>query len=115
MASRLFCTIFEEDSHGPPIERPASVAGCVRRRCRTGDRRCPPLRSPPAWSAASSRTTTGKPVEGAKITIDVHDANNRHFDAKSDKKGEFLQIGLRPGAYKVTAEKDKVDRRAERR
>src|SRR3954462_8568074 len=49
----------------------------------------------------------GKRVEGAKITIDA-DANNRHFDTKSDKKGEFLQIGLAPGAYKVTAEKDKV-------
>ena len=34
--------------------------------------------------------------------------NNRHFETKTDKKGEFLQIGLAPGAYKVTAEKDKV-------
>ena len=49
----------------------------------------------------------GKPVEGAKVNIDA-DANNRHFDTKTDKKGEFLQIGLAPGAYKVSAEKDKV-------
>ena len=35
-------------------------------------------------------------------------ANNRHFDTKSNKKGEFMQIGLPPGPYKVTAEKDKV-------
>src|SRR4051812_13054230 len=53
------------------------------------------------------KDATGKPVEGAKVSIDA-DANNRHFDTKSDKKGEFLQIGLAPGAYKVTAEKDKV-------
>jgi len=53
------------------------------------------------------KDASGKPVEGAKITIDA-DANNRHFETKSDKKGEFLQIGLAPGAYKVTAEKDKV-------
>jgi tetratricopeptide (TPR) repeat protein len=53
------------------------------------------------------KDAAGKPVEGAKISIDA-DANNRHFDTKSDKKGEFLQIGLAPGAYKVTAEKDKV-------
>src|SRR4030081_1564829 len=53
------------------------------------------------------KDATGKPVEGAKISIDA-DANNRHFDTKSDKKGEFLQIGLAPGGYKVTAEKDKV-------
>jgi tetratricopeptide (TPR) repeat protein len=53
------------------------------------------------------KDAAGKPVEGAKVNIDA-DANNRHFDTKSDKKGEFLQIGLAPGSYKVTAEKDKV-------
>jgi tetratricopeptide (TPR) repeat protein len=53
------------------------------------------------------KDAAGKPVEGAKVTIEA-DANNRHFETKSDKKGEFLQIGLAPGAYKVTAEKDKV-------
>ncbi len=53
------------------------------------------------------KDAAGKPVEGAKVNIDA-DANNRHFDTKSDKKGEFLQIGLPPGPYKVTAEKDKV-------
>src|SRR5258708_4181392 len=53
------------------------------------------------------KDAAGKPVEGAKISIDA-DSNNRHFDTKSDKKGEFLQIGLAPGSYKVTAEKDKL-------
>ena len=53
------------------------------------------------------KDAAGKPVEGAKISIDA-DGSNRHFDTKSDKKGEFIQIGLAPGAYKVTAEKDKV-------
>ena len=55
----------------------------------------------------SVKDPSGKPVEGAKISIDA-DANNRHFETKSDKKGEFVQIGLPPGAYKVSAEKDKV-------
>ena len=55
----------------------------------------------------SVKDPTGKPVEGAKISIDA-EANNRHFETKSDKKGEFVQIGLPPGAYKVSAEKDKV-------
>jgi tetratricopeptide (TPR) repeat protein len=55
----------------------------------------------------SVKDATGKPVEGAKISIDA-DANNRHFETKSDKKGEFVQIGLPPGAYKVTAEKEKL-------
>ena len=53
------------------------------------------------------KDATGKPVEGAKVNIDA-EANNRHFDTKTDKKGEFLQIGLAPGAYKVSAEKDRV-------
>jgi Flp pilus assembly protein TadD len=53
------------------------------------------------------KDAAGKPVEGAKVNIEA-DANNRHFETKSDKKGEFLQIGLPPGAYKVSAEKDKV-------
>src|SRR6185436_18509542 len=52
------------------------------------------------------KDASGKTVEGAKINIDA-EANNRHFDTKSDKKGEFVQIGLPPGAYKITAEKDK--------
>lgn len=53
------------------------------------------------------KDATGKPVEGAKVSIDA-EASNRHFEVKSDKKGEFIQIGLPPGAYKVSAEKDKV-------
>src|SRR3954467_14056304 len=55
----------------------------------------------------SVKDAAGKPVEGAKVSIDA-DANNRHFETKSDKKGEFVQIGLPPGAYKVSAEKDKL-------
>jgi len=55
----------------------------------------------------SVKDATGKPVDGAKVSIDA-DANNRHFETKSDKKGEFVQIGLPPGAYKVSAEKDKT-------
>ena len=53
------------------------------------------------------KDASGKPVDGAKISIDA-EANNRHFETKSDKKGEFIQIGLAPGGYKVSAEKDKL-------
>jgi tetratricopeptide (TPR) repeat protein len=51
--------------------------------------------------------SSGKPVEGAKITIE-QEGTNRHYDSKTDKKGEFIQIGLQSGDYKVTAEKDKL-------
>src|ERR1700730_17611554 len=53
------------------------------------------------------KDAAGKPVEGAKVIIEA-EGNNRRFEAKSDKKGEFVQIGLAPGPYKVTAEKDKA-------
>jgi len=50
----------------------------------------------------------GQPVDGAKVNIDMTEGVSRHFETKSNKKGEFVQIGLPPGNYMVTAEKDKV-------
>ncbi|HEY7287884.1 MAG TPA: tetratricopeptide repeat protein [Vicinamibacterales bacterium] len=47
----------------------------------------------------------GKPVEGAKVTIQLVD-NNTKFELKTKKNGDFMQIGLQPGSYKITAEKD---------
>jgi tetratricopeptide (TPR) repeat protein len=49
----------------------------------------------------------GQPVENAKVVIEA-EGSNRHFETKSNKKGEFIQIGLPGGRYKVSAEKDKV-------
>lgn len=49
----------------------------------------------------------GKPVEGATVTIESVDTN-RKAQTKTDKKGEFTQIGMQTGDYKVTASKDKV-------
>jgi tetratricopeptide (TPR) repeat protein len=46
-----------------------------------------------------------KPVEGAKITIVQTDSNTK-LEVKSKKNGDYLQIGLQPGNYKITAEKD---------
>lgn len=46
------------------------------------------------------------PVEGAKITIMPAESTSRKLETKTNKKGEFIQIGLSPGAYKITAEKD---------
>jgi tetratricopeptide (TPR) repeat protein len=50
----------------------------------------------------------GKPVEGAKVVIDMVEGVSRHFETKTNKKGEFIQIGLQGGPYKVSAEKDKL-------
>jgi len=53
------------------------------------------------------RDMKGEPVENAKVIIES-DGTNRKFETKSNKKGEFIQIGLATGRYKVSAEKDKV-------
>jgi tetratricopeptide (TPR) repeat protein len=50
----------------------------------------------------------GQPVENAKVTIDFLDGVNRKQETKTNKKGEFIQIGLFPGNYKVTADKEKL-------
>src|SRR3984893_5223971 len=48
-----------------------------------------------------------QPVEGAKVTISMADTG-RKFETKTDKKGQYLQIGLASGAYVVVAEKNKL-------
>src|SRR5262245_55665355 len=50
----------------------------------------------------------GQPVEGAKVTIELTEGVTRKFETKSNKKGEFVQIGLPSGSYSVSAEKDKL-------
>jgi tetratricopeptide (TPR) repeat protein len=50
----------------------------------------------------------GQPVDGAKISIDFEGGVTRHQETKTNKKGEFVQIGLQSGAYKVSAEKEGV-------
>jgi hypothetical protein len=50
----------------------------------------------------------GQPVDGAKVVIEMNGGTGRRFETKTNKKGEYFQIGLNPGSYKVTAEKDKL-------
>ncbi len=49
----------------------------------------------------------GKPVDGATIIFEA-EGTNRKMQTKTDNKGEFLQVGLQSGGYKVTASKDGV-------
>jgi tetratricopeptide (TPR) repeat protein len=46
-----------------------------------------------------------KPVDGAKVTVQQTDTNSK-FDLKTNKKGEYMQIGVPPGTYKIVVEKD---------
>ncbi len=49
----------------------------------------------------------GKAVADATVLFEAADAN-RKTQTKTDKNGDFLQVGLSSGAYKVTASKDGV-------
>lgn len=49
-----------------------------------------------------------QPVDGANVTIEMTGGTGRKFQTKTNKKGEYIQIGLPSGPYKVVAEKDKL-------
>lgn len=50
----------------------------------------------------------GKPLQGVSITIEFADGVNRKFEVKTDRRGEYIQIGLQPGNYRVTATHEKL-------
>jgi tetratricopeptide (TPR) repeat protein len=56
-----------------------------------------------------------QPVEGATVTIEATDGMGRKYVVKTNRRGEFIQIGLQPGQYKLTAEKDGLSESHERR
>lgn len=47
--------------------------------------------------------TKGKAVDKATVAIEFTDGVTYKVETKTNSKGEFIQIGLRPGNYKVTA------------
>ncbi len=46
----------------------------------------------------------GKPLEKAKVLIENKESSARKYEVTTNKKGEFIQIGLPSGTYKVTAD-----------
>jgi tetratricopeptide (TPR) repeat protein len=66
----------------------------------------------PAFAQAMLKGTVhdekGEPVEGAKVTIEQQGGTGRKFETRSDRKGEFIQIGLPSGSYAIVAEKGKL-------
>jgi tetratricopeptide (TPR) repeat protein len=64
-------------------------------------------------AAAQTGTARGKVVdekdqaiEGATITLEYQGGVTRKNETKTNKKGEFTQVGLAPGTYRITAAKD---------
>jgi tetratricopeptide (TPR) repeat protein len=49
----------------------------------------------------------GQPVEGAVVTMIMTDTG-RKFTVKTNRRGEFMQIGLAGGGYTVQAEKEQL-------
>lgn len=47
-----------------------------------------------------------QPVEKAQVTIEATDGMGRKFNVTTNRRGEYIQIGLPPGQYKITAAKD---------
>ena len=48
----------------------------------------------------------GQPLEGVAVKMEFQGGMNLAFDAKTNKKGEYMQIGLRPGSWKFTYTKE---------
>jgi Flp pilus assembly protein TadD len=49
----------------------------------------------------------GQPVEGAVVLFEAEGVN-RKMQTKTDRNGDFLQVGLASGQYKITVSKDGV-------
>jgi tetratricopeptide (TPR) repeat protein len=47
-----------------------------------------------------------QPIDGAAIVLEYQGGVTRKQTTKSNKKGEFTQVGLPPGIYRITATKD---------
>ena len=48
----------------------------------------------------------GQPVAGATVSLENTNNGTRAITTKTDKKGEYIQVGLTPGHYRITATKD---------
>jgi tetratricopeptide (TPR) repeat protein len=62
---------------------------------------------------AQTGTARGKVVDDAgqgivdvKVVLEYQGGVTRHYETKTNKKGEFTQVGLFPGDYKIAAGKD---------
>lgn len=48
----------------------------------------------------------GQPIADAKVLIEYQGGITRKFEVKTNKKGEFMQVGMQPGPYRFTVSKD---------
>lgn len=48
----------------------------------------------------------GQPVADVKVLIEFQGGITRKFEVKTNKKGEYMQVGMQPGPYRFTASKE---------
>jgi tetratricopeptide (TPR) repeat protein len=48
----------------------------------------------------------GKPLPDVVVTLEFTGGVNRKYDTKTNKKGEYTQVGVYPGTYKVSVAKE---------
>jgi Flp pilus assembly protein TadD len=48
----------------------------------------------------------GQPVPEAKVLLEFTGGVTRKYETKTSKKGEFTQVGMYPGGYKITVTKE---------
>jgi tetratricopeptide (TPR) repeat protein len=48
----------------------------------------------------------GQPIAEARVLIEFLGGVTRKFEVKSNKKGEYMQVGMAPGPYRFTASKE---------
>jgi len=56
-----------------------------------------------------------QPVEKAEVTIEATDGMGRKFKVSTNRRGEYVQIGLPPGQYRISASKDNLSDSHEQR
>jgi tetratricopeptide (TPR) repeat protein len=47
-----------------------------------------------------------QPIADAKVLIEFQGGVTRKFEVKTNKKGEFMQVGMQPGPYRFTVSKE---------
>lgn len=50
--------------------------------------------------------TEGTPVADAQVLIEFQGGMNRRYELKANEKGEYIQVGLKLGPYRITGSKD---------
>jgi tetratricopeptide (TPR) repeat protein len=66
----------------------------------------PPAQAQTGTARGKVLDPEGKPVQDVTITIEFQGGITRKFEVKTNKKGEFMQVGMQPGPYRFTAAKE---------